>query len=277
MKKKSESFFDKKKKEIRKILFKAAYPSLYRKLDDNIFLVYTMGKVGSITVQAGIEMKFPFNEVFHIHFLSPHGLQKHKEFNKTESGYKLAEKFDKERNKFAHKRLKVITLVREPIARDISDLFENYYRYIPGQLEAGIDFDKMIEHFKNFDHDYALNWFDDELKAYFDVDIYSVPFDKVSGYTIINAPNFDLLIMRLEDLSFAFDKAMTQFTGVNGWEIGPGENTAGDKFYSQMYKRFKEQVVIAPSVLSKVYNSKYFNHFYSPKDKERFFSKWSLK
>ena len=150
----------------------------YLLLNNNIFIAYTMGKVGSITIEKAISQKVFYNKVFHVHFLSQPGLKAHKEFNKTDSGYKLAARFEAEWKNNKHKRLKVITLVREPVSRDISDLFENYYRYIPEQKETGIILDKMLDQFKKFDHPYALEWFDKELKTYLGVDIYAYDFNK---------------------------------------------------------------------------------------------------
>ncbi len=259
---------------VKKNLFILFNRNEYHLLNHNIFVAYTMGKVGSVTIEKAIAARVFYNPVFHLHFLSKEGLKKHKEFNKSNSGYELASDFETERNNNKQKRLKIITLVRDPISRDISDLFQNYRTYIPEQKRAEINLEQMIAYFKKFDHDYALEWFDVELGEYLGIDIYKYEFDKGKMYQIIKDTRFDLLIIRLEDLSKVFDIAMYEFTGTRNWRLLSEENNADDKFYAEVYSSFKKNVTIDNSILDKVYNSKYFNHFYSEAEKKKYIDKW---
>lgn len=246
----------------------------YSILNKNIFITYTMGKVGSSSIESALKDRIFYNKIFHTHFLSSEGLKKHKEFNKTNSGYTLASKIELEIKKNPHKRIKYITLVRDPIARDISDLFENYYRYIPEQKEGGIDYTKMQQFFENFDHEYGLRWLDEELNVYLNIDIYNYPFEKSKGYQIIRTDKYDLLIFKLEKLKETFTEAMDEFTKIKDWSLKANVNTAEDKFYSDIYNKFKSEVEIKSDIKQKVYNSKFFNHFYSENEKEKMIGKW---
>ncbi len=74
-------------------------------------------------------------------------------------------------------RWKVITLVREPIARAISDVFQNVYAIIPrinrlSEKEAFASVSEhILEHLNSFNeaNDYVCTWFDREIKAVFEL------------------------------------------------------------------------------------------------------------
>ena len=54
-------------KNILKIIYN---PIDYLKQKNKVFLIYTMGKVGSTSVYNSLKKQLPFAKVFHVHFLS---------------------------------------------------------------------------------------------------------------------------------------------------------------------------------------------------------------
>ncbi|CAN5422868.1 putative capsular polysaccharide synthesis family protein [soil metagenome] len=260
---------------MKKIFFKLFNRKEFKILNNFIFNAYTMGKVGSVTIEKTIAKRVFYNKIFHLHFLSKEGLEKHKAFNKTEQGYSDAREFEVVRKNNPQKRVKIITLVRDPLARDISDLFQNFRVYMSVQQIKEVNVEQLLNRFKGFDHEYALQWFDDEFRNYLGVDIYGFEFNKKKGYQIIENLNCDVLIIRLENLTSVFSDAMQAFTGIGGWILSSEENSAENKAYSELYESFKKKVVIGKDVLDLLYNSKYYNHFYTQEEKAKSISKWA--
>lgn len=95
----------------------------------NPIVIYQMGKVGSTTIVESLRRSVPERSIFHVHFLSTEGIKIEEDFYREhlsrigaihdhllESWY-LSEQFDKITS---DEKYKIITLVREPIARNIS-------------------------------------------------------------------------------------------------------------------------------------------------------------
>lgn len=86
-----------------------------------------------------------------------------------------------------HDKIEIVTLVRDPIRRNISSLFYNIKLY------------KQTKGFflNQFNHDWVLNWFDEEIKRYTGVDVYKYPF---GGSTHIMEGKFSIIIARCDKL-----------------------------------------------------------------------------
>src|SRR5699024_4370848 len=105
---------------------------------------------------------------------------------------------------FAFKRKrkqKIITLVRDPLSRNIS----SYFHQMGEQKEVnlkGLSFEQLVENFeKKMNHDAPLVWFDLEIQKYFNIDVYKYKFDKKQGYTIISEGNVEILIIQMEKMN----------------------------------------------------------------------------
>src|SRR5699024_3797273 len=171
---------------------------------------------------------------------------------------------------------KVITLTRDPVARQVSSFFQNSKRFF------GIDFESMnqsneevlerlMDVFLNDfigknDIDFLdaspLTWFDEEIKEVFNVDVYDSSFPKERGYALFKNGSVEILLIRLEDLNRCFREASYQLLG-REVEIIKSKNAAEDKNYASIYAAFKNQLVLPQQYLDRMYESKYAKHFYS--------------
>ena len=94
--------------------------------------------------------------------------------------------------------VKIISLVRDPVARNISAFFHDFEDWAGKPLEqisGGIEQIKRI-FLEQFDHDYTLRWFD-RLEDTLGVNVYNHPFPR-EGYNIVRKGKMSILIMRLE-------------------------------------------------------------------------------
>ena len=252
-----------------------------------------MGKVGSSTIVRSLEAANISQPIYKVHFLNPDINQKRWE---NQKGYKnllapnyliidqyFCENID---NLVAQKeKIKIITSVRDPIARGISSFFQNIAHFLPNvyrKLEdKEIDIDDLIkiywEHPEAEERRYrALNWFDQELNPVFDVDIFSMNFPKSQGYAIERniKKGIDLLAIKLEKFSPCLEKGLQDFLGLDHISM-VNANVGSSKRYHEIYNQFKKRISFSPESLDRVYNSQFMKHFYTDEEINNLRDKWS--
>jgi hypothetical protein len=243
-----------------------------------LILVYTMGKVGSSTLQASLKKYYPARDIKHVHFLSDFYLEdvlpktNHKQH--IEKGHRIKGWVEK-----AIKRdrpVKIITLTREPIGRSISNFFQNPIDFIDGPLEE-YSKEALFDAFSNkLDFDYVQNWFDEEFRNFTGIDIYSYPFDHEKGFTIINDhPNFEVLAMKLEALNDCFSPALKAFLRKDISNLYMANESKKKQGVLPILQYFKENLRLDSKMINSIYESKYMQHFYTSNEIEEFKAKWT--
>lgn len=258
---------------------------------DSAIIIYQMGKVGSTTIHASLENANLSLPVYKVHFLSDEGMKHGEEFHQKtlkipweSTPHIQTSQFlrDKIRSD-DHVKWKIITLVREPISREISEFFQ----YVHSMYPELLDEDGMLEKertlrilqtkfmFYNVQKNYTCRWFDMEMKGMFDLDVYAYPFNTEDGFTIINQGQVDLLILRLEDIDQNFSRAVTQFLELpTPIEMIKG-NVRTEQKRGTTYQHILQEFTIRESVCRKIYTSNYAKHFYSDAEIEQLVQKWS--
>lgn len=246
-------------------------------------LIYQMGKVGSATVYRSLQQAALPNPVLHLHFLSG-DLPEHRETHIRAGVYPppyhiyLGEAVRRLLNKNPHLRCKIITLVRDPIAFVVSNLFQNP-QFIDelsldkhGYLEAG----RAVEHLhevlrREETFRYVYQWFDKELKRVFSIDVFSVPFPRDTGYAFYRANTAEALLIRLEDLSQRGPTILAEFLDA-GERI---ELFKGNVRKEAHYDAAIKQLHLDRSLCREIYSSQFVRHFYDEEMIQRFIEKWS--
>ena len=256
-------------------------------------VVHTMGKVGSLSVAAmlnGLNLTVP---VLQTHFLSWENIRQVEELYQKLPRHKIPDHLIVSRHlrKMIDETIgvvtwRIITLIRDPVARAISDLFENLEIFLPGiaqmsekERESSIH-GYLSKKFGQFDEaaDYVCTWFDQELKGVFGFDIYAEPFERENGYQIYHTRNnaLKILAIKLERLNQCYQDAFAHFLGVNNIQLRQA-NTGRSKWYNRLYKNVIASVSVDPGFLQNIYASRYVRHFYTEKEIESFFSRWKSK
>jgi len=269
-------------------------------------LVYTMGKVGSSSIANSLRNQLRERSVYSVHWLNESNLQTDKEFHKKlydinrKKGVRLnvlpeyiisgfyVNKLIKN-NKQSTDKLKVITLVRDPVAREVSSFFQNSERFfginfgVRNKSNEEVFLKQLLDIYlsdfigKNgidFLDANPLTWFDEGIKEVLNVNIYNSRFPKEKGYKLFKKGRVEVLLIRLEDLNECFREASGQLLG-KGREIIKHENTAKEKSYASIYAAFKERIVLPEWYLDKMYESKYAKHFYTQKEITDFKARWT--
>ncbi|WP_274364314.1 putative capsular polysaccharide synthesis family protein [Paenibacillus thermotolerans] len=235
-------------------------------LKKEIVLVYTMGKVGTTTIEATLEAH-SVSPVIHIHQLN----FKRENDRKKKSLYDIKSYIISLFLKMArkNKKIKIITVVRDPIQRNMSSFFQIIDKHDRDILNKGNnDVNFLIRHFfENYMHDYPLTWFDKELKAVFGYDVYNSNFDKEKGYIISKADNVEILVFKMEKIKEIGIEALNKFMNLK-ISVLVNRNEANEKQYHDLYKDFKSKIIFEKDFVDKIYNSKFTKHFYSDKEIE---------
>jgi len=251
-------------------------------------LIYQMGKVGSSTIEKSLKSAAIKEPVYHIHFLSNEGInfaeQYYRELNCGLPRHLIRSKMLREAiTSSSGNSWKIITLVREPIGRTISNLFQNVQDAHPqfinknGTLKITQVTDYLIQCFNDFNEadDFTCSWLDKEVNKVFRIDTYSYPFDQNKGYSIIQKNNIEILILRMEDMNNNFNEALSRFLNISKPIIMEKANIGKKKKYSNDYKSVVGNIKISDQICDKIYQSKYVQHFYSSEMIDSFFKKWS--
>lgn len=253
---------------------KYRFAPLYKK---NPLIIYQMGKVGSETIERSLACYDLQRPVFRVHSL----VEEH--INAALSGAGISFEDYRQRSRHAEHGLyiakevrrdmhrghwQVITMVRDPVAQNVSSFFQLIDLFIPnfvaleraGELSAADLMEVFLRHYPadgNFIH-----WFDVEMKPSFGIDVFASEFPRQAGYKVYRQPHAELLLMRLEDVDRCAPAAFLEFLKIDNFKIVK-QNEAKQKKYYRLYKKFKAEAVFPLHYVDAVYGSKYARHFYS--------------
>ncbi len=253
-------------------------------------IVYQMGKVGSITVAHSLRYYYgrvasPV-QVHHVHLLNhlDEAESELKRQSDPRGDLESIQGWQRVRNLIdqnPQKRWKVISLVRDPVARSVAWFFHKLDYVAPdwqAQREQGPLFLEELQR-KFLDTDGANpeipdHWFNTQLLPIFGIDVFAEPFPKDVGYKIYEqSPRASLLIFRLEDLNECAGTAMSQFLGLNDFSL-VHSNVADDKDYAEVYRAFK-RLPLPQSFVDAMYSTRFARHFYTEQELERLTQSWT--
>ncbi len=222
--------------------------------NDEIILIYQPGKVASSSIYQSIQNYNRY--VLHTHVLTGIGSDKDDLYNlvNLKSG-------------------KIISLVRDPIERQISAMWQNVVNI--NRYSDEVDFSE-IENFYFYDgfENEEFEWFNEQIKEVFHIDVYDYPFDSQKGYTIIEAGKIQILLMKMEKVNELVN-VIGNFLGIEQFQLQTS-NVSGQKAYRFALKAYKENFVLSPSRLHDIYEKNtYVQHFYSKQERENLYKKWA--
>lgn len=255
---------------------------------DNPVIVFQMGKVGSTAIVDELRMRSPDTPVFHVHFLSNAGIDDAKNrLAQLMRGHNANEwclyESDFVRNyldeHLSDRTIKIVTLVREPISRNISSYFYNIQKYVPKFNsnrfnDASYMSELLHKYLEVFvEHDYVLEWFDTEFKSVFEMDLLKSEFDIEKGYSIIKDNGIEVLVLKLEKLKENASIAFREFMGIEDFRLKK-VNTSGEQPYYDIYKSFLGNINLPADYIDKMYESAYMKHFYGEEEIIQFRQRW---
>ncbi len=262
--------------------------ALTERVDDDALLVYQMGKVGSTAVTRSLRAAGFESRIYKLHFLTREGMARaERQYRRNWTGGRRALHlwesqylYDVVRRPRPGKQWRIVTLVRDPVARNVSAFFQTFdleASYGGGQVGGAraADVEKLTDAFLNqFEwHDEPLTWLDNELGSVFGVDVYASPFPHGRGHETYENESARVLLLRLEDLRETAPRAFAEWLGLESF-VPVESNVGGAKHYSDAYREFADGVKLPQSYLDRMYESRYARHFYSHEEIEAFRARW---
>lgn len=253
-------------------------------------LVYQVGKVGSGTVHKSLVAARIPNPVYHIHVLSDGGIQWADGLYASATTNTNRPRGHVRTSRFLRKRIdsekdinwRIITGVREPVRRSLSEFFQTLDWRFPellderGDLREDEAYRFLTERLPSFVlNERSINWFDLELKAVFGIDAFETPFDHEKGYSIIEKGNTRVLVIRQENLSECFSEAMGRFLPDTPTPRMVSANVRADTKHWKAYKSLMNRLRISEDVAEQIYSSRYVRHFYTDEMIEGFRRHWT--
>jgi hypothetical protein len=275
-------------------------------------LVFTFGKVASSTLVVSLQANSSVSSrywIYPVHRLSASGVEFVKRASADARARLRGTSNPKRRYHPQHARLGrwlrrritdprnrrqwlVITLVRDPVSRNVSSFFQNLVFRLGFDYEARLQSESqetvVADIRRLFEKHYLdgrsmerldsspLTWFDAELKSVFGVDVYASEFPKKKGYQIYESERARVLLMRLEDLDRVHSAAMKEFLGIDDFAL-VNANEAESKAYSELYGIFRRGLTLPPEYFREFYDSRYARHFYTDEEIQVFRSKWKTR
>lgn len=200
-----------------------------------------------------------------------------------------------------YRPIKIISGVREPVSREISAFFQflavsdtflldyNYsfedsiYLYLSGTvykdtwnnnvyLKQG--YNRYL--LSNIKYGCEFDWFDLELKKYWNIDVYKEEFNQKQGYKIYKNKNVEVFVYQLEKLS-TLEEELRQFIGQNDFTLHKVNINEGKNYY-KLYRDTLDAIKLPKKFFDFYYSQNlYFQHFYSLEDIDNFRKKWECK
>jgi len=247
-------------------------------------IILTPGKVGSSSVYSTLKAECS-NHVYHLHNLSKVGIEKsivnHVESNrKSKPLHLIISKIL--RNKLAHYKgkLYIITILREPISREISAFFQNteLHKKELENRKLEIDSEKALDmlsiQLETNICDNLKEWFDLEILQNFGIDVFEQTFNVNKKYALYQNGQTELLVIKMEDLDTVFPKAISAFLDIEKPIKIKSTNIGDQKYYASTYQDIKGNIKLQPQQVHQIVNSKYFQHFYAL-DQSKIIDKWT--
>lgn len=173
---------------------------------------------------------------------------------------------------------KIITLVREPIAVDLSTVFQWIGSgiadfYFAERMQKGKTFSQVVTELMVKIQNRLFHWFEEELNELCEINIWDYPFDREKGYSIISKNEMEILILKVEKLS-QMAEVIGQFLGTSKFQI-ESMNRGIDKEYFHIYKKLKNNLKLPKEYVDFYYRDNfYMDYFYTPKEQRDFLDKW---
>ena len=203
-------------------------------------LIYTMGKVGSSTIEKQLQNAHHCHTLYGNPPCPPYFIFK---FGKVINLVRKLTVYPLKRMVLRNrKQLKIITLYRDPVTRNPSMLFQDLHFWISDYLLQNPKLNRtsnsmiLLDIFKNkFPHNYPEGWIRDELSRFTKIPERQLYLGD-QNYKIINNNNFTLFVGRIETLG-EYIEVLAKFVD-DELELN-STNLGKNKWYAPIYDEFK--------------------------------------
>lgn len=214
--------------------------------------VYQMGKVGSQSIRNEL-LRVSRRAVIHCH-----------RFDATYNNGEVRELWKYWHTPRARHDLDIVSPFRNPVDRNVSAFFHNFSQYTGREA---LDWDQPLTELRdlflqNFPHEHPRLWYDDHIRDFFGLDVFSRHFPD-RGWDVFSEGPVRILVIRLEVGAPVIESAIRDYLSLPAFTL-THDNRASEKPYYALYQRFKAEVKLPVSYLDSQCGSRFFQHFYGP-------------
>jgi hypothetical protein len=236
-----------------------------------------MGKVASSSVYLSLK-SIAGIDAYHVHRLSPSNIeavrQEHLRRGASPPDERNGLRIYNDVIKPRKTPTKIISLVREPISRNISAFFENLQSFEHASNAVVDSIDVLIQDFLGrYNHRVPLTWFDDEIRATTGINVYDYGFPHDRGFMILEVAPFSLLVMRHDLNDRRKEEILAEFLELDSFSL-QRFNEADDKEYAVAYRDFVKSIKVPAEYADRMLNSTYARHFYNEDELISIRNKW---
>jgi hypothetical protein len=237
-------------------------------------VVYQMAKVGSSAiVDALLRSRLA---VFHVHRIDPRNIERVRA-RRRELGWRdyphvahheqLARQI-REKVLAVRKPARFITLVKDPIARNLSSYFEHLDAiWHTDDAHEKVPMEELCAGFlQRFPHTEPLTWFDDELRPTLGIDVFAEPFP-AQGHVVRRSPAYELLVLKTEMPDAAKQAVLARHLGLSVASVRRVYETSS-KSKGEVYREFLRRVPLTPEYVRDLLESRYTRHFYGEAERD---------
>nr|WP_272503382.1 putative capsular polysaccharide synthesis family protein [Salinibacter ruber] len=238
-----------------------------------------MGKVGSSSITESL-VNYGVWPVHQVHRLNPDHIAEVRS-ERERRGFRERDNVDGRGLKL-HRQLieperpaKFISLVRDPVSRNVSAFFENFVGRNVDEWDVPNSLQGLVDAFlREYSHSVPLQWFEREPATTLGIKVYERSFLPKRGYATFQNGPFELLVLRAELPDAEKGDVIQSFLGMWAFQVQRA-NTSGSKEYAEKYRVFKREVELPGAYLRKMLDSRYARHFYSTEERKQVYERWS--
>lgn len=242
-------------------------------------LVFTMAKVGSLSVYFSLKKWTTKKSIFHIHSLNEVEVKEGIQLcfdNNMYPGSKSPVFLINKKIVGKGKPYKIISLFRDPLERNISAFFDVFELHTGEKTtEYNGDMEQLKGlYYEKLNHDFPINWFEKQFFEATNIDVYRYDFNKEKGYKIIKKNNIELLLINSNVSDPLKEELIKDFCDLKTFKL-KNRNVSSTKQYATYYNDFKNNIRFSIAYLDQLYNSKYAQHFFTEEHIKNQIEKWS--
>ncbi|ODA68673.1 putative capsular polysaccharide synthesis protein [Methyloligella halotolerans] len=158
--------------------------------------------------------------------------------------------------------IKLISLIREPVGRNISAAFQNMPQRLQNDPKA------IFERLRKYPVNVPDRWFDEDFRVVTGLDLMDMDHDRDAAHFRFQADNLDILILKTASPDRVKSEILSDFLGQR--IALTRANEANSKWYYRTYREW----LAAPSKIRQAYLAecfalKYFRCFFSDEERQR--------
>lgn len=255
--------------------------------DPSPVLVYQMGKVGSASVAEALAAAG--RPALHVHTLAPDEVARVGALHRRASGrfgigatWYIGRAVGRRLEQLGGAlRVDAITLVRDPIAREVSAVFQSPALFGSGLVDARGRFDAsrvraLLEASLCADDAcrYVFEWLDREIRPVLGIDVLAQPFDRERGFAVLESPRARLAVLRTEDLDRTLAPALRELLGIEVAPRAARANLRSEGAGGDAYDEVLRELRLPRSAVERIYAHRFVRHFYTDAMVEGFAARW---